>query len=64
MQKIFRLLQLFAEAEAQTTGDITADAGQTNEAQPTLSASRLSWGEILQDAEYKKEYDASVQNIV
>lgn len=64
MQKKFRLLQLFAETEAQTTGDITADAGQTNEAQPTLSASRLSWGEILQDAEYKREYDASVQNIV
>ena len=38
MQKNIRLLQLFAEAEAQTTGEFTADAGQTNEAQPTLSA--------------------------
>lgn len=57
---------------AEETGDIAADAGQTEESpKPTeqsaptdQSAPRLSWEQILADPEYRKQYDAQVQSII
>lgn len=65
MQRNTEPLQLFAEAEGQTTGEITVDAGQNEtQTQTEQSAARLSWRDIMSDPEYRAEYDREVQSIV
>lgn len=65
MEKSENLLQLFAEAEEQATGEITADAGQTEtDSEVVTENGRLSWQDIMADEEYKKEFDTQVQGII
>ena len=66
MQKLsISPLQFFAEQSGQETGVLSADAGQnSNTADTEQSAPRLSWQELMQDTQYKKEFDSQVQGII
>lgn len=65
MEKAMEQPGLFTETGEQKTGEITADAGQTEIIEEAGTESgRLSWQDILADAEYKKEFDAQVQSII
>ena len=50
------------QEEEQETGVIPADAGQEQE--EVSPAPRMSWQEILEDPEYKRQFDADVQRII
>lgn len=58
MEDIEKMKQLRKPDELPETGEIAADAGQEE------FPARMSWEEILADAEYRACYDAAVQAIV
>ncbi len=58
-------LQIFAkETQGEQAGVSTADAGQREEKTENQENGRKSWEEILEDPEYRSEYDRQVQSIV
>lgn len=63
-------LQLLSAEEKQETGAEPADAGQETQTQETQAqetgerATRPSWQDILEDSEYKAQFDAQVQSII
>lgn len=56
------LLQHFSDDYQEQSGVSPADAGQENK--ESVKESKKTWAEILEDPEYRSEYDRQVQSIV